>query len=281
MGGPDEALRHDRIALVVDLEAPAVHEPRPSALDDPTLGEHLETTGMDAVHHFDANVMVAAVLDEGTLEPRVAPELGEASGAVAGTVSHFDAADVVRRSGGDDDHGDQESESVDYAEGLAAVDLLSSVKTLGFLADRGRGTDRAGIDDAGRRFLLASLLLAHRRSQALGDSFPGAVFGPGQVVTVHCVPVRIALRQGAPLTARRRHVEDGVDHTATVDFDRSPHRSRTPIRRDQIGDELPLLVGHVAVRRSPGLRHCNRVGLHGKRYAITDPEEGYSLDEVH
>ena len=54
-----------------------------------------------------------------------------------------------------------------------------------------------------------------------------------------------------------------------------------PIRRDEIGDELPLLVGHVAVCRSPGLRHCNRVGLHGKRYAITDPEEGYLPNEVH
>ena len=59
---------------------------------------------------------------------------------------------------------------------LAAVDLLSGVKTLGFLAYRGRGTDRAGIDDAGRRFPLASLFLAHRRGETSGDPLPGAVF---------------------------------------------------------------------------------------------------------
>ena len=64
MGGPDETLGHDRIALVVDLEPPAVHEPGPGALDDPAFGEHLEATGVDAVDDFDSDVMVAAVLDE-------------------------------------------------------------------------------------------------------------------------------------------------------------------------------------------------------------------------
>jgi hypothetical protein len=45
---------------------------------------------VDAVHHFDTDVMVAAVLDEGALEAGVAPELGEACGAVAGTVGDGD-----------------------------------------------------------------------------------------------------------------------------------------------------------------------------------------------
>src|SRR5271163_4551230 len=124
MGSPDEPLGHDRIALVVDLEASAVHEPRPSALDDPAFREHLEATGVDAIDDFDSDVVVTAVLDEGAFEPRVAPELGEASGAVTGPVRHFDAADVVRRARGDDDHGYEEPEGVDDAEGLAAVDLL-------------------------------------------------------------------------------------------------------------------------------------------------------------
>jgi len=77
VGSPDEALGHDRIALVVDLEPPAVHEPGPGALDDPTLGERFELAGVDAVHHFDADVMVPTVLDEGALEAGVAPELGK------------------------------------------------------------------------------------------------------------------------------------------------------------------------------------------------------------
>ena len=78
-----EALGDDRIAFAVDLEASAVHEPRPGAFDDPAFGERFELAGMDAVDHFDADVVVAAVLDEGALEARVAPQLGETcSGAL-------------------------------------------------------------------------------------------------------------------------------------------------------------------------------------------------------
>ena len=275
MGGRDETLGHDRIAFVVDLEASAVHEPRPSALDDPAFWEHLETAGVDAIYDFDADVVVAAVLDEGALEPRVTPQLGEASGAHAGTVRHGDATDVVRRARRHDDHGHKESEGANDAECLAPVDLLTSVKTFCFFAYRGRGADRAGIDDAGRWCALASLFLAHRRGQAFGDAFPGAVARPFEMVPMRRVPVRIAIGKGALLAARRRHVEDGVEHPAAVDFDRSAHRPRCPIRRDEIGDELPLLIDHVAMCRSPGLRHCNRVGFHGK--TLLDCRPGWGL----
>ena len=47
MGRPDEAFGHDRVALIVDLESSAVHEPGPGALDDPALGEDLEAAGVD------------------------------------------------------------------------------------------------------------------------------------------------------------------------------------------------------------------------------------------
>ena len=53
---------------------------------------------------------------------------------------------------------------------------------------RGPSTDRAGVDDARRRFTLATLVLAHRRGEALGDAFPGAVPRPFEVVAVHRVP---------------------------------------------------------------------------------------------
>ena len=90
MSGPDEALGHDRITFVVDLEASTVHEPGPGAFDDPAFWECFEATGVDALDHLDADVVMPAVLDEAALEPRVAPQLGEASGAVAGTVGHGD-----------------------------------------------------------------------------------------------------------------------------------------------------------------------------------------------
>ena len=81
MGSPDEALGDDRVPLVVDLETPTVHEPGPGAFHDPALGESLESR-VDALDDLDADVVVAAVLDEGALEARVAPELGEARRAL-------------------------------------------------------------------------------------------------------------------------------------------------------------------------------------------------------
>ena len=83
MGGPYESLGDDRIALIVDLEPSAIHEPRPGPLDDPALGEDFEPVRVDPRHHPDADVMTAAVLDEGGLEPRVTPELREAPGVNA------------------------------------------------------------------------------------------------------------------------------------------------------------------------------------------------------
>src|ERR1022692_1655193 len=77
VGGPDEAFGDDRVSLVVDLETSAVHEPRPGALNDPAFRECFELAGVDAVHHLDANVVVAAVLDEGALEAGVTPQLGD------------------------------------------------------------------------------------------------------------------------------------------------------------------------------------------------------------
>jgi hypothetical protein len=50
------------------------------------------------------------VLAEGALEPRVAPEFDEASGAVSSRVGHGDTADVVRHACRHDDHGHEEPE---------------------------------------------------------------------------------------------------------------------------------------------------------------------------
>jgi hypothetical protein len=88
---------------------------------------------------------------------------------------------------------------------------------------------------------------------------------------MHRVPVRIGLGERSPLTTGRCHVEDRVEDAASIHFDRSAHRARRPLRRDKVGDEIPLLVAHVAVRRSPSLRHTNRVRSHGKCYAIAGP----------
>ena len=79
---------------------------------------------------------------------------------------------------------------------------------------------------------------------------------------MHRVPVRIAIRKCSPLTTGRRHVENGVDHTAAIHLDRAAYRPRCPIGCDQVSDEFPLFIAHITVRRSPGLGRCNRMGFH-------------------
>jgi hypothetical protein len=86
----DEVLGDDRGTLVVDLETPAVHEPRPGALDDPALGERLEGARVDALDHLDADVVAPTMVDEGALRAGVTPELGEARGALAGPIGPGD-----------------------------------------------------------------------------------------------------------------------------------------------------------------------------------------------
>lgn len=270
VGSPDEALGDDRVSLVVDLETAAVHEPGPGAFHDPALGECLEAARVDALDHLDADVMVPAVLDERAFEARVTPELGEATRTLACPVGRNHAAGVVRDRRGHNDNGHEEPEGVDDAEGLAPIDPLSGVISLGLLGNAGRGAHRAGIDDARRGLGLAALLGPHRRGQTRRDLFPGAVPRPLEVLTVHRVPIRIARRQRSPLTAGRGHIEDGVDDAPPVDGDGTTHRTGRPIGRDQIGDELPLLVAHITVGRAPGLGHCNGVVLHDKGYAALD-----------
>lgn len=74
MSGPDEALVHDWVAFIVDLQAAAIHEPGPGPFNNPSPGQDLEAGAVDLVHDLDGDVAVWAVLDEGPLEPGVAPQ---------------------------------------------------------------------------------------------------------------------------------------------------------------------------------------------------------------
>src|SRR4051794_39117573 len=64
VGGPYEAFGDDGVALIVDLEAAVVHQPRPGAFHDPALGEDLETVRVDLGDDLDGDVMTATVVDE-------------------------------------------------------------------------------------------------------------------------------------------------------------------------------------------------------------------------
>src|ERR1019366_2263648 len=59
----------------------------------------------------------------------------------------------------------------------------------------------AGVDDACRGLRVSSLLYPHELDKTPTDGLPRPVLGPGDVVAVHGVPLRVARRQCPPLTA--------------------------------------------------------------------------------
>jgi hypothetical protein len=73
----------------------AIHEPGPGSFNDPSSREDLEAGLVDLLDDLDAEVVVAAVLEEGALEPAVTPQLRETPRAGSGQVRSRDAAGVV------------------------------------------------------------------------------------------------------------------------------------------------------------------------------------------
>ena len=71
---------------------------------------------------------------------------------------------------------------------------------------------------------------------------------------MHGVPVWVALRECAPLTARRPHIEDRFDDVALVVHGWPAHPAIPGEDGNETGDERPLLAsstGQIAVRCSP------------------------------
>lgn len=99
MGGPDESFADDRVAFIVDLEPPVVHQPRPRPLDDPTSRENLEAMVVDPLHDFGRDVVGSACCDGSLLESSVAPGFRQTARTVACLVHNGDPAGVIRHAG--------------------------------------------------------------------------------------------------------------------------------------------------------------------------------------
>ena len=263
MGGPYEAFGDDRIALIVDLEPSAIHEPRPGPLDDPALREDLEPTRVDLFTTSTPTWWRAAVLDEGRLKPAShqsfakRPERSRARSATAipPTLSEMLAATTTTAT--------SRPRVSTIPKVLRPLIFFPASKPFVFLLTvEAARTERASTIPADGS--ASRLRLRGPPPRDGGDALPGAVARPLEVIAVHGVPVRVALGQRPPLTTGRRDVEDGVDHPAPVDLHRPAHRAGRPIRSDKIGDELPLVIGHIAVGRSPCLCQCRRIGLHAQ-----------------
>src|SRR5665213_705846 len=264
MGGPYEPFGDDGVAFIVDLEPSVVYQPRPGPLDHPTSREDLEAVVVDLLHHLDGDVVGSACGNEGLLEPAIAPDLRQSARTVPGPVHDSDPSRVVRHTGRHHDHRDEDPEGVDHAEGLPPGDLLAGVVSPGRAGDRGCSWDTTGIDDSGRGCRFSAFLLADHLGQAMTDPLPGSVLRPLGVIAVHGVPIRVGGGQGPPLTPGRRYEEDGVHDVSLCPLGGAPHATVPGVRRDQIGDQIPLVVGQITVHRPPRGRNGFVGRSHGR-----------------
>ncbi len=132
---------------------------------------------------------------------------------------------------------------------LRPFTFFSRVESPG-ASDVGR-LDALAIDDASRRFGLASLCEPYGPTEFIVERIEHPLSGPPLVALEDCGPRRKVVRQGAPRNARPRPVADGIEHLARMmlwllqilDPDR---------RREPGGDELPLFVGQIGGVAAPG-----------------------------
>src|SRR5450759_2277353 len=210
---------------------------------------------VDLLHDLGGNVMRPTRGDERSLEPSVAPNLCQPRRAGPRLVDNRYPADVVRHVGSDHQHGNQEAECVDHAEGLSPRDLLSCVVSPGRAGNGGCSSNTPSIDDPGRGFTIAAFSFSDHLVEPCADLLPGPVFRPGHVIAVHSIPVRIATGQCPPLTPCRRHVENRDHDVALLPLGGSSDPAGTGVGRDEIGDELPLFIGQITLGGPPGSRY--------------------------
>lgn len=254
MGGPYESCGNGGVSFIVDSQAAMIDKPSPCTFDDPSLWEHLESVGNDTVHDLSNDpVSGTAMASELPLESSVSPYLREPTRLRCRPVHDCDPADVVGHIGRDHYHRDQQAEGVNDTECLASRDPLARIETPRGTG-HGRGAlDAASVDDTPRCINITAFPFAYQGAEPVADRFPGAVARPGDVVAVDGVPVRIALGKCPPLAAGRGDIEDRVQNVSAVVLYWPSHPTSLGPWFDEVSDESPLLVGHVAVGGPPCL----------------------------
>ncbi len=82
----------------------------------------------------------------------------------------------------------------------------------------------------------------YQTPETVHDPLRGPVSAPGQMVTVHRVPVRVLRGQSPPLATSGRHIQNSVHHLSFRPPGRPAHPAPTRIGRNQIRDRLPFLI---------------------------------------
>ena len=225
-------------------ESPAAPEPSEGALDDPSSGQDLEALG--GIGALDDLQGPGALASERGAEflagiAAVSEEVAQPGEAMADRLQEVRRAVPILDVGAVDDHVEHQAEGVGQDVALTAHDLLARV-----IAPRPaafRGFDALAVDHAAGRARLASRQLPHVHHQKVVDRREQSQIAPGVEIALHRRHRRKVLRQGAPLAARRREIQDRVHHRPQV---RSPWPAAPLRRRKQPRDQFPFLIQQVA-----------------------------------
>src|SRR5262245_1236515 len=123
---------------------------------------------------------------------------------------------------------------------LAAGDLLAAV-IAAFATDLG-GFHRLAVDDGGTGTLLPTFGLPRGFAQGVVNPPPSAVQTPQPEYSIDRSPLGEVSRQITPRAARAIHIEDGIEHLASLDALRGTDLRWT---RQQRLNQLPLFVGQI------------------------------------
>src|SRR5205085_7488328 len=113
----------------------------------------------------------------------------------------------------------------------------------------GGGIDRLAVHAGGGPRGVGLLLGADLRAEGVVDGVEGAVVTPLVEVAPGGAFGREVLGQVAPLAPGAQHVEAGIDHVPEIGL----AGPSSGVDRDQVPDQSPLLIGHVA-----GILICSR-----------------------
>jgi hypothetical protein len=107
-----------------------------------------------------------------------------------------------------------------------------------FGTTHGAGFDRLTVDDGCTRLRISALLGAHPHAQGVQNAIPDSFPLPPAKVVIDGLPLRILMRQQAPGAPTPQHVQNRIDHLASLD--KRPAALQGWVR-DQRLQQVPLL----------------------------------------
>jgi hypothetical protein len=244
-GDVDEGLTVVRPLFIVAAEAAAFHEPAKGPLNDPALGQDLESSlVLGSVNDFQLDSTT------GTQEPQPVDQLAGISAIgpddfQAGETGFQEAQQEARTvpilDGGwrDDDREDQ-AQRVDQQMAFAARQFFPRVETA--CARLVGDFDRLAINDSGRRIGFSSQGDAQGNDQNLVNPLPNFFFSPLTEVVVNRWPRRKIVRQLSPLATGFDDINNGVHDSSAWMDERSPESFKA---WDHRLDLFPLGIGQI------------------------------------